>query len=183
MSKKNWTGKFPKKLTPTSLCLWSIVEFRKFVSHPSYAKTTVSENFRTDSLLKLPKPNHCSKDFSSGNFLVPIITYQVCSIDCVIFAGEISSCETWPKCGQNRYKNGKPIKVFKYLPLAQRIARMYQNENLVRLLQAHSTRNKNGIMNDILDTDRWKKSWFGPNREFNDKTGCVLNFCTDGVNP
>ena len=176
------------KNSEISVLDYIFVEFRKFVSHPGYAKTTVSETFRTDSLLKLPKPNHCPKDFSSGkhlikDFLVPIITYHVCSNDCVIFTGEISSCETCPKCGENRYKNGKPVKVFKYLPLTPRIARMYQNENLVRLLQAHSTRNKDGIMKDILDTDRWKKSWFGPNGEFNDKTGCVLNFCTDGVNP
>ena len=81
------------------------------------------------------------------------------------------------------YKNGMPVTVFKYLPLAPQLARMYQNENLVSLLQAHSTRNKDGIMKDILDTDRWKKLWFGPNREFNDNTGCVLNFCTAGVNP
>ena len=61
---------------------------------------------------------------------------------------------------------------------------MYQNENLIKLLQAHSCRPENGFMSDILDTDRWKNEWFGPEGEFDELTsGCVLNLCTDGVNP
>ena len=39
------------------------VEFRKFVSHPTYSKRTVTENFRTDSKFKLPQPNNCPKDY------------------------------------------------------------------------------------------------------------------------
>ena len=35
-----------------------------------------------------------------------------------------------------------------------------------------------------MDTPRWKDDWFGPGGEFDEQqSGCVLNFCTDGVNP
>ena len=171
-----------------SILDYIFIEFRKFVSHPSYAKTTVSETFRTDGLFKLPKPNNCPKDFTTAklaikDFLVPLITYHVCPKDCVIFTGEYSELEECPKCGEKRFKNRKAAKTFKYFPLSPRIARIYQNENLVKLLQAHSSRQDDGILKDVFDTDRWKKSWFGENGEFKRDTGCALNFCTDGVNP
>ena len=164
------------------------LEFRKFVSHPSYAKTTVSETFRSDGLFKLPKPNACPKDFAAAkhsikDFLVPLLTYDVCPQDCIIYSGMYSECIICPKCGESRYKQKKAAKTFKYLPLTARIARLYQTENLAKLLQAHGVRDDNGFLSDILDTDHWKKEWFGANGEFNSDTGCVLNFCTDGVNP
>ena len=83
------------KNSEISVLDYIFVEFRKCVSHLSYAKITVSETFRTDSVLKLPKPDHCPKDLSSGKHLITdslvLIIFHVCSNDCVIFTGEISS--------------------------------------------------------------------------------------------
>ena len=39
LSEKSWTGKFLKKLTPTSLCLWSITILRLFLNFPFGIRT------------------------------------------------------------------------------------------------------------------------------------------------
>ena len=165
------------------------VEFRKFVSHPSYAKATVSEDFRTDSLFKLPKPNNCPRDFDHAkglikDFLIPLQTYHVFKNDCMIFKDEYAAAKECPICGSNHHKsNRKSAKIFKYFPIIPRIARMFQDTNLSQLLQEHSTCTDNGMLKDILDTERWKKDWFSDHGEFQGDLSCVLNFCTDGVNP
>ncbi|XP_066925721.1 uncharacterized protein [Clytia hemisphaerica] len=160
------------------------LEFRKFVSHPSYAKATVSESFRNDKLFKLPKPNESCSSYEEAkakikDFLIPIQTFKACEKDCVVFRNELSSAKTCPKCGSSKTKS----KTFKYFPIGPRIARLYQNENLVRILQAHTTRPKDGYLRDIWDTSRWE-NWFDEDGEFKgDDDGVVLNFCSDGVNP
>ena len=166
------------------------IEFRKFVSHPSYAKRSVTENFRSDKEFKLPKPDLCPSSFDNAkglvkDFLVPIQTYDVCQNDCVVFRKSLEHSTFCPKCNLSRFKSdGKPRKIFKYLPLSPRLARIYQNENLVALLQSHVSRPDDGYLHDILDTPRWKNDWFGSDEEFDGlMPGSVLNFCTDGVNP
>ena len=47
------------------------LEFRKFVSHPSFAKKTVSDNFRDDRDFKLPKPNYGPSSFATASFWFP----------------------------------------------------------------------------------------------------------------
>ena len=166
------------------------LEFRKFVSHPLSSKEAVSENFRIDTLFKLPKPNFCPKNYQDAKsqireFLVPLQTYHACPNDCILFHKHLANEKKCPVCNSKRFlSSGRPAKVFKYFPLIPRIARIYQTENLVKLLHEHSVRPDDGFLKDILDTDRWKKQWFGQNGEFNGlSSGCVLNFCTDGVNP
>ena len=58
----------------------------KVVSHPTDAKTTVSETFRSNGLFKLPSPNACQKD-SIKHFLVPLLTYGVCTQYSIIYSG------------------------------------------------------------------------------------------------
>ena len=52
------------------------------------------------------------------------------------------------------------------MPIAQRIGRLFGNENLVKILQQHSTRKEDGFMRDIWDTNRWKEDWYGTDGEF-----------------
>ena len=122
------------------------LEFRKFVSHPHYAKKSVTENFKSDKDFKLPKPSFGPETFEAakrmvGDFLVPLETYHVCPKDCMIFRGELANKRSCPTCKSERYNNaGRALKVFKYFPLTPRIARIYQSENLVTVLQEHSSR-------------------------------------------
>jgi hypothetical protein len=77
----------------------------------------------------------------------------------------------------------KPAKVYKYMPITHRIARLFQDENLVKIIQLHCTRSDDGVLRDLWDTERWKK-WYDCDGEFGgDKRGVTLSFCTDGVNP
>ena len=93
------------------------LEYRKFVTHPFYAKATVSEAFRTDSNFKLPQPNMCPRHFSDAKntikeFLVPMQTFYVCPRDCVVFRKDYEKLEKCPVCSSDRYKkNGRPGKV------------------------------------------------------------------------
>ena len=88
-----------------------------------------------------------------------------------------------PKCETQRYhSNGKQRKAFQYFPIAQRLA-LYQNINLVKILQTHCTKQQDGFIRDIWDTEKWK-NWFSNNGEFEGfDSECVLSFCSDGVNP
>ena len=95
------------------------LEMRKFVTHPSYSKETVSENFRCDALFKLPKPNKCRTSYENEkqvikDFLVPLQTSHVCPKDCVIFCGELEMAMRRPKCDSQRFSGGKPnsVKIF-----------------------------------------------------------------------
>lgn len=170
-----------------SLLEYIFVEMRKFVSHPHYSKNTVTETFRTDKEFKLPRPNQCPNDFNSAKtvikeFLIPLKKFDVCPNDCMIYHNDIE--KTCDACGSERYDaNGKPKKVFKYFPLGPRLARIFQDENLAKILHAHSTRTDKDVLSDILDTYRWRKEWFDLGGEFKGQYGCALNFCTDGVNP
>ena len=144
------------------------IEFRKFVSHPSYAKRSVTENFRSDVEFKLPKPNLCpaSFEYAKGfvkDFLVPIRTYyDVCQNDCVVFRKSLAHNTFCPKCNLSSFKSdGKPRKIFKYLPLSPRLARIYQNENLVALLQSHVSCPDNGyLISSIYTTLEEWLFWF-----------------------
>lgn len=156
-----------------SLLDYIFLEMRKFVSHPSFSKETVSENLRTDGEFKLPKPNMCPKTFYAArdvikDFLIPLETYHVCPNDCVVFRGDLKDSNECPKCGAGRWKSGKkiPKKVFKYFPLAPRIARIYQTTSLAALMQEHGKRGERDELQDIWDCERWENDWFGINGEF-----------------
>ena len=70
------------------------------------------------------------------------------------------------------------------MEIGPRIGRLYQNENLVRILQHHCTREDDGLMRDLWDTSKWKQKWYGMNGLFKgDPKGITMSFCTDGVNP
>ena len=74
------------------------IEFRKFVSHPSHTKEAVTESFKCDKLLKLPKPNESCGSFEEArsvieDFLVPLQKYHCCPNDCVIYRGSIQAAK------------------------------------------------------------------------------------------
>ena len=171
-----------------SMLDYIFVEMRKFVSHPSYAKVTVTENFQYDKVFKLPKPNCCPSSFRKAKttiseFLVPIRTFNVCPNDCVIFRNDLKDATMCPKCSEQCFVSGRPKKVVKYLPLKPPIARMCQDENLIKIMQLHCARKGDGFLRDIWDTNQWKEEWFGRNGEFGGNDGVALDFCTDGINP
>ena len=91
------------------------LEFRKFVSHPSFAKRTVSDNFRDDRDFKLPKPNYGPSSFATAKsmikeFLVPLETYHVCPNDCIIFRGNYKDLEELSNVKRNVSSQGRSLR-------------------------------------------------------------------------
>ena len=73
--------------------------------------------------------------------------------------------------------------MFHYMPLKPRLGRLFQTVNLIQLLHEHCTREDDGVLRDLWDTDRWKR-WYSSTGEFEgDVNGICLGFCSDGVNP
>ena len=108
----------------------------------------------------------------------------MCPKDCVIFRGELKEDQQCPDCSSFRFTNGKPKKIFKYFPIGPTIGRLYQDENLIKIWHAHSCRPEGGFIKDIWDTNGWKNDWFGSSTiKKGHSNGCVLIFCSDGVNP
>ena len=167
---------------PITVLDYVFLDVRKFASHPCYTKVCVTENFRCDKLYKLPKPNNACGSYEEAKniikeFLIPLQKYDVCPKDCVIFRGELKEDQQCPNCSSFRFTNGKQKKIFKYFPIGSRIERLYQDENLIIILHAHSSRPERGFTKDIWDTNRWKNDWFGLSGIMKgDINGCILSF-------
>ena len=90
---QHWTSTTPLyEGSPISVLDHIYMEFNNFVSHPSHTKCAVSTTFETNSRI-LPQPNKCCKSFDEAraaisDFLLPIVKYDVCPNDCIIFTGE-----------------------------------------------------------------------------------------------
>ena len=107
--------------------------------------------------------------------------------DCVIFRKEFADHKKRPKCGSSRFKcDGKTTeRNFSYIPLVQRIRRLFASKNTYELLTEHlkTITNEGKNVRDIHDSTTWK-TWFSKHGEFKgNKHSIVLSICLDGVNP
>ena len=51
-------------------------------------------------------------------------------------------------------------------------------------MQEHWNENNENLIKDIWSTGGLREDWFGVAGEFTGgKNGCILSFCSDGVNP
>ena len=150
---------------PITVLHYVFLEMIKFVSHPCHIKVSVTEDFHCDKLYKLPKPNNACGSYEEAKniikeFLIPLQRYDVCPKDCIIFKGELKEDQQCPNCSSFRFTNGKPKKTLKYFPIGPRIGRLYQDENLIKILHAHRSRPEGGSIKDISETNCWKNDWF-----------------------
>ena len=72
----------------------------------------------------------------------------------------------WPNCGEERYLDGEiPKKRFKYLPLASRVKRYFNNASMSKLFQDHIMITQSDDVNDMeaVVLSKWyfwrKHSW------------------------
>ena len=76
-----------------------------------------------------------------------------------------------------------PVRQFTYLPLKPRLARMFGNESMAVVLQAHTALRKSAKIYDIQQLSAWNAA-YGSNGVFGgDPRGISLAMCTNGVNP
>jgi hypothetical protein len=79
--------------------------------------------------------------------------YHCCVRSCMCYAGIYSDLDSCLYCKELRLKNGKPHKVFSYIPLIPRLIALYMNPEMVRkMMYRHDYKiNKGGKMRDYLD--------------------------------
>ena len=97
----------------------------------------------------LPIGNNLPASYSEAKkmidpYLSPVTEYHCCINDCIIYQdcrdGKYNSLRKCPVCDEPRFEeNGKtPRKVFKYLSVATRIARLFSDPVTSQLVQNHS---------------------------------------------
>lgn len=170
--------------------------FSWFCSSPGTSKESFSRLLKVLNAFILPDGNSLPSSYADAlsaikQFVIPVEKHDCCINDCIIFRkcpegnfNELSEC---PKCSEPRYQCNTKIarKVFKYLPLAPRLNRMFKNENLSRDLQSHLTSRNSSIrhISDIHQSQAWKSRYCSSGPFHGDPRGISLSVCTDGMNP
>ena len=93
--------------------------------------------------------------------------------DCVVLrdsqTGEYADLSKCPECDEDRYEPGTMIqrKRFKYMPLENRVRRLFANDRTSQLLQTHSLSglSVSSVVCDIHQSETWK-SWYSPTGVF-----------------
>ncbi|XP_061190168.1 uncharacterized protein LOC133198027 [Saccostrea echinata] len=159
-----------------------------FSSNHGVSKKAISDVLHNEKQT-LPKPNHLPASFEEArnvikHLLIPLVKYEVCINDCLLFRGAHADIDTCPECGEPRRVNGRVRKTFTYMPLGPRLARWFGTSNLCQLLYADKIKIR-GTLTDFTDGLLYK-SWFQEGGVFEgwQEQLCVpLSLFTDGVNP
>ena len=163
--------------------------FTWFSSFPGISKQALGQLFHILHHFILPSGNLFPATYAQAfsviqSLLVPVKEYHCCPNDCIIYRGPHSDKTHCPVCGEPRFLEGQvPKKRFKYIPLAPRIQRFFQNAHTSQLLQSHSLIPATSNVCDIQQTQTWKK-WYSQHGIFSgDARGLALALCLDGTNP
>jgi len=133
---------------------------------------------------KLPKDFYQSKKLFEG-LCMPYIKIDVCYNNCMLYYKDNESKEKCDVCGTSRYEVGSsrvPRKVLRYLPITNRLQRLYAHKNTAKLMQSHKPCTT-GKMVHPCDGEAWQQF----DRDFpdfgNDRRNVRLAFATDGFTP
>ena len=119
------------------------------------------------------------------------IRYYVCINDCIIDRNsgnaKYADLNMCPVCNESRYYKSKrlhPKRTFSYIPVGPRLARLYGERNLAKLIQSHpGDEYDEDIMWDIHHSPAWKELYSADGHFHGDKMGIALAFDMDGINP
>lgn len=165
--------------------------FSWFTQHPSMSKEALSNILHIHHHHILPKGNKLPDSYMAAMkviqpFLVKPIIFDCCPNDCIVFRGDYEALEECPKCDAKRFTPKRlPKKRYSYLPIAPRLARMFESQNIAQILQNHAVRSHDdeSTMYDIQDSPRWKNAYSKEGIFLGDSRGIAFSLCTDGVNP
>lgn len=120
--------------------------------------------------------------------LVTVVSFDVCSNDCILFKGEFKDSVTCPKCNESRFKVGNiPRRRFHYQPVGPRLVLNFGTSNISFILQSHAvernTLENGGTMCDIQDSPVWKEAYSATGTFKGDPRGVGLSICLDRLNP
>lgn len=113
---------------------------------------------------------------------MPYQKIDVCYNNCMLYYKENKNKDKCDVCGTSRYEegqNGIPRKVLRYLPIKDRLQRLYHHERTAKLMQSHKL-SKSGKMRHPCDGEAWQQF----NEDFPDFGGDPRNLriavATDG---
>lgn len=154
---------------------WLVMNFHLFSNHPSMSKAAFNDSLllqkRVNKGADLPASYYEAKQMVKP-YLVKKITFDVCENDCIVYRNSpkytYAHLKQCPVCGKDRYvpvndAATRPVckRRFDYIPLGPRLARIYGEENLAKIVQSHpGSRNelleKDNNMWDIHNAPKWK---------------------------
>lgn len=146
----------------------------------------------------LPKDNKAPDSYYDTKKLMrslnlPYVKIDVCQKNCMIFWKNDANLESCRFCGSDRFKSAEkpgrkqvPFQRMFYLPIADRLKRLYQSKktaSLMRWHKEHYSTHGSDVMCHPSDGEAWKHF----NKVFpdfaNEPRNVYLGLCTDGFNP
>uniref|UniRef100_A0A8R7Q847 DUF4218 domain-containing protein n=1 Tax=Triticum urartu TaxID=4572 RepID=A0A8R7Q847_TRIUA len=138
----------------------------------------------------MPPGANLSKDFYQSKKLLeglgmPYVKIDVCKNNCMLYYKDNEHKDKCDICGTSRYEEGQnkvPHKVLRYLPLKDRLQRLYAHEETTKHMQSHS-RSNSGKMVHPIDGEAWQ----GFDKDFpefaEDRRNVRLVIAGDGFTP
>lgn len=173
----------------SSITVRSAIEgYIKIFVDKSCTKETLSEMLNHSKDI-LPQPNNLPASYKRlrsliSNELIPVILYNVCINDCLIFRKEHGQDNHCKICGEPRYKKdylGRKVcrRYYSYCSIKSALELLFSCCNIAQILQEH-TSSALGVLTDIKDTAKWQHWMQG---EGMDSSKIIMGLNTDGMNP
>jgi hypothetical protein len=112
----------------------------------------------------LPVDSKLLNDFYHSRKLIeglgmPYVKIDVCYNNCMLYYKDNANKEKCDFCGKNRYEEGKkliPRKVLCYLPVTDRLQRLFAHEETAKLLRSHSPSTSDKMLHPC-DGEAWQQ--------------------------
>lgn len=121
---------------------------------------------------------------------------HVCPNDCILYHKQYADLDACPVCKASRYKRkksagegkkskrGGPAKVVWYLPIIDRLKRIFANPKEAKLVRWHATERRNdGLLRHPADSIQWRNIDRMRKDFAADPRNMRICLCTDGMNP
>ncbi|XP_010451293.2 PREDICTED: uncharacterized protein LOC104733414 [Camelina sativa] len=142
----------------------------------------------------LPEGNQATGSYYETESLMrkiglPYHTFDVCIDNCMLFWKEDAKLEHCKFCGKPRFKdtegrNRIPFSRMWYLPITDRLKRMYQSEKTASAMRWHAEHDsEDGVMCHPSDAAEWKNFQYLHPTFAGETRNVYLGLCTDGFNP
>lgn len=141
----------------------------------------------------LPRNSSLPKNFYRSKKLLeclgmPYIKIDVCPNNCMLYYKDNEGKEKCDVCKSPRYKAGSnkiPIKVLRYLPITDRLQRLYAHLEIAKMMRSHkeTPRSKSGVMVHPYDREAWKHLDAEEPSFASDARNVRVAMATDGFTP
>ncbi|KAM0900966.1 hypothetical protein ACQ4PT_020280 [Festuca glaucescens] len=138
----------------------------------------------------LPGQSNMCKDFYRSKKLIeglgmPYVKIDGCKNNCMLYYKDNEQKEKCDFCGTSRYVQGQnkvPHKLLRYLPLTERLQRLYAHEETAKQMRSHS-RSTSNFMVHPCDGEAWQHFDKDYPLFASDPRNVRLVFSTDGFTP